>query len=387
VAGKPFQVLLCGLICIPAVVSCAAKRPTPSLGPAFRMQPLQGGSVLLAPSVPETQATDVPLTLTVDWNNGVSSESNACKVSEGAFRIEPDPHTSKLHIVLPSPDAWISALENSSKSEGNDAMASFYSFLEDLDRSQRASCFAPNGIRYRDYILQSIPMRPSETLFNAYGYELGRGGVDLKPGLRLKVERAYFRPGEQSISNYLGVSRVSFDVQTTPEGTLQFHQAGAIEYSPESLEGADRMGVRDLSLTAIEGQEYYRLLFYTYVVPTENAVSAAIIGANDPGRLDELEQTMRLNPGGHCGGLNAERRDCFGFEGFVTVSVQIGVEINGQLQFVDWRTKVKGVVPTKAVKSLRIQRQFMNSLYDVRFNPRDASILQLTLVGGDRLSW
>ena len=80
--------------------------------------------MLLAPSGPETQATDAPLTLTVDGNDGVSSESSTRKVSEGAFRVEPDPHTSKLHIVLPSADAWTSALENPSKSEGSDGMAS-----------------------------------------------------------------------------------------------------------------------------------------------------------------------------------------------------------------------------------------------------------------------
>ena len=48
---------------------------------------------------------------------------------------------------------------------------------------------------------------------------------------------------------------------------------------------------------------------------------------------------------------------------------------------------MKAVVPPKSLKSLKIQRPFANSYYDVTFNRSDKNILDLTLVGADRLTW
>ena len=48
---------------------------------------------------------------------------------------------------------------------------------------------------------------------------------------------------------------------------------------------------------------------------------------------------------------------------------------------------MEAVVPAKAQKSFKLQRQFVGSYYDLKFNQRDDNILDLTLVGGDRLSW
>ena len=94
-------------------------------------------------------------------------------------------------------------------------MEEFLSFIADLDRLQLQGCFASNTPSIRDYMLQNIPMKPSGSLFNAYGYQIDRSGLDLKPGLRLKIERAYFSaaaPGEEAHEekNYIGVSSSFF---------------------------------------------------------------------------------------------------------------------------------------------------------------------------------
>jgi hypothetical protein len=71
----------------------------------------------------------------------------------------------------------------------------------------------------------------------------------------------------------------------------------------------------------------------------------------------------------------------------VTVTSQIRVELNGKSKLIDWGTRIKDLLPKDSLGSLKIQRKFMNSYRDVRFNPADLSILSLALVGGDRLSW
>lgn len=236
-------------------------------------------------------------------------------------------------------------------------------------------------------------MRPSESLFNVYGYLLERGGLDLKTGLRVKIERAYFRPaanGEEQhgVKNYLGVSSSNFDVEQVGSGKLRFQQVGDMKYSPETLLTSGGEGNRDLGLRELPEQTHYRLLFYTYLVPEEQDISAAIIGANSAAQLDEWEREIRTHPTKGCEtDTLAKGGNCFEFKGFVTVSVQIAVQLNGKLQFVDWGTKVASVLPKDAPKSLRIQRKFMGSYYDVRFDPSNSDILSLALVDGDRLTW
>ena len=96
---------------------------------------------------------------------------------------------------------------------------------------------------------------------------------------------------------------------------------------------------------------------------------------------------MRADAGASCAASTREDVDCLEFRGFVTVSVQIQVELNGKSQFVDWSTDVGRVVPHNSLKSLNIQRRFDNSYFPIQFNRANEDILNLTLVGGDRLAW
>jgi hypothetical protein len=84
---------------------------------------------------------------------------------------------------------------------------------------------------------------------------------------------------------------------------------------------------------------------------------------------------------------NHKARPILEFRGFVTVTVQIPIELNEQPKFVDWSTEVKDVVPANFPESFQIQRRFSNSYFPVQYKQGDDSILGLTLVGGDRITW
>ena len=74
---------------------------------------------------------------------------------------------------------------------------------------------------------------------------------------------------------------------------------------------------------------------------------------------------------------------------FVTLTPQVKVELNGKTKFVDLGTKIKDLLSRSqadALKSLRIQRRFLDSYYDLHFDPADLNVLSLTLVAGDRVS-
>lgn len=382
-------------LCVSAIlVGCAPRRPISSGPASFRLQSLKTGSVLFAPTIPESQAINAPIALMIDGGSSLPSRPTACTAEKGPFRLSlTSDSRAAFQIVLPTPERWLSDLQNGSQANDGDIMETFYSFLADLDRSQLLECFASTNSPIRDYMLQSVPMRPSESLFNAYGYLLERGGLDLKAGLRIKIQRAYFRPaadGEEqhTVKNYLGVSTSNFDVEQASGGKIRFQQVGDIQYSPETFAKNGEEERRDQDLRELPERSHYRLLFYTYIVPKEQDISAAILGAGNAAQLDELERGLRIHLAEGCQTTaEAKSGDCFEFKGFVTVSAQIKVQLNGKSQFVDWGTNLNSVLPKNALKSLRIQRQFMGSYYEVRFNPSNSDVLLLALVGGDRLTW
>jgi hypothetical protein len=301
-----------------------------------------------------------------------------------------------VEIVLPSPERWLSDLEGQTEPVSGEEVKALDAILADVERLQQVGCFAETAISVRDFILQSIPMRPNESFYNAYGYRIGRSGMDLKPGIRLKIERAYLRSSapvekQYEAQNFLGLSTAYFDVEFASDKKIRFQQVGNTRYSPASLAQLDTEGSRDLELKSLPLEPSYRLYFYTYFVPEKHKRSAVIIGGKSATELDELDHQLREMPEKGCKNTAASELTCIEFNGFVALSSQIKVELNGKTRFLEWGAKVKDVLnrnlEVKALKSLRIQRQYMNTYYDVRFDPRDSNVLSLWLVGGDRLTW
>ena len=75
---------------------------------------------------------------------------------------------------------------------------------------------------------------------------------------------------------------------------------------------------------------------------------------------------------------------------FRSLTPQVKVELNGKTKFIDSGTRIKDLLsPSQAdvLKSLKIQRQFLNSYYDLQFDPADPNVLSLALVARDRVTW
>jgi hypothetical protein len=391
---KANQTVLSGFLCaVVILVGCSAKKPITSTAAPFRLESLNGDSLLLTPAIPEGHSNNAAVTLTLNSSMRPAAGTK-CSAERGPFRLEQGKNgPDSIQITLPAPERWLSDLEGREEPDGSEDVEALYAILADLDQLQQKGCFADTEAPIRDLILQSLPMRPSESLFNAYGYRPERGALDLKPGMRLKIERAYFRTAEageeeHAAKNFLGVSTIYFAVALSSNSKTRFQQVGKIRYSPASLDRKVRDGSRDLGLNSVPEELHYRLLFYTYLVPKERVLSAVIIGASNASQLDGLDQQLRTLPDAGCKRATATSGvACFEFNGFVTLTSQINVELNGKLKFIDWGARIKDVLSQNSLTSLRIQRRYMNSYYDVRFDPADSNVFSLALVGGDRLSW
>jgi hypothetical protein len=387
-------ILFCGM----AHAGCSARKPIASNAASFRLEAFHNDSLLLSPAIPEGQSMSASIRLTLSGRVR-SSVNPECSVNRGAFRVDPGTsYPPSIDIYLPAPDRWLSDLEGKIEPDGSAEVEALDAFLLDVDGLQQAGCFPDTSVSIRDFILQNIPMRPQESYYNAYGYRSGRSGLDLKPGIRLKIERAYFRPAmagedEYDAKTFLGLSTVYFDAELSNDKKTDFRQVGDIQYSPATLNHTAAEGRQDLALARLPPEFRYRLFFYSYLVAEKQRRSAAIIGSSNVGKLDELDQELRANPKEDC--KNAEASGgvaCFTFDGFVTLSSQISVELNGKPKFIEWGVRVKDVLPrtlnARGLKSLRIERRFAaDRYYDVQFDRSQSTVLSLVLVGGDRVTW
>jgi hypothetical protein len=381
------------ILCVALLLAgCSAHKRLASRLPPFRLESAGADSVLLTPAIPQDYSADGAVKVTIKSSSARVSRSTNCSIERGPFRIEqPRSKPDSVQITLPPIKRWLSDVAGQTDSSSVDSVEALYATLADVDQLRQKGCFTDTSIR--DFILQSLPMRPSESLFNAYGYRVGRGGLDLKPDMRLKIERAYFRAAkngeeEHSTKNLIGVSTIYMDVKLASDNRIQFRRAGKARYSPASLARDAKDDHRDLALVDLPRNFHDRLLFYTYLVPKEHALSAAVIGAGSSGQLDQLDRELHTQTEKGCANAAAVRgASCFGFDGFVTLSAQIKVELNGERKFIDWGARIKDIVPANSVKSLRIQRQYMDAYYDVHFDSADSNVLSLALVGGDRLTW
>src|SRR6266566_9356541 len=376
------------------LAGCSVRKPIAPPYAPFRLESVRGDSVLLTPPIPEGKNECALVKLTLKSSPAPSGVH--CSAERGHFRVEQannDP--SSVHITLPALATWLGDLEGGFGSDGKDEIAALFALLGDLDKLQEAGCFPDTKLSIRDFILQSLPMKPTDSLFNYYGYLADRSGLDLTPGMRLKIERAYFQPAEvgeeeHSAKLFLGLSTAYFNLQLASNGKIRFHQKGTARYTPASLTHQLQEGTSDLGVSSIPPERHFRLLFNTYFVPEKHRRSTAIIGATYTSQLDQLDKELRAHPDEDCKNAAATYGAiCFGFPGFVTLTPQVKVELNGKTRFVDLGTKIKELLSRSqadALKSLRIQRLFLDSYYDLHFDPADLNVLSLTLVAGDRVS-
>jgi hypothetical protein len=391
---KPDKSFIAGVLCVVILLTgCAARKPIESIAAPFRLETLNHDAVLFPPTVPEHQASDAAFLATLPIRVANSALRADCSAERGPFRLEQAKNDPNLmQITLPAPEKWLGGTRGEAEQDGIDTVQSLYAVLADLDQLQQKGCFEESA-SIREFILQSLPMKPTESLFYSYGYRAGRSSVDLKPGMRLKIERAYFQGAEaadeeHTTENSIGVGAVTYDVEQGSDARIRFRQIGNVRYSPRSLSQTIQNGNSDLSLSGLPQESHYRLLLYTILVAKEHKLSAAILGADKASELDGLDEELRKHPDAACKyAATAPSVACMEFDRFVALTPQIKVELNGKMMFLDWGTRIRDVLPKDSFKALRIQRRFMNSYSDVHFDPGDSNLLALPLVSGDRLTW
>jgi hypothetical protein len=336
---------LCAVLC----GACAARRPIAT----YRLVPVAGQSLLLPPGINLAATINTPLK--------VSFRAPKCKVEGAGFS------SSGSTVSFPSPASMLA--------EGN-LPAEFDLFLTQMERC--------TGSPNRTVVLsESAPTPPAQTLAYLYNYRPREGIVDLEPGARITIVRARFKPDAEArkdytLANYTGTNTTIYDI-TRGHGELSFRLAQT---------DADRTHPDTLLETRSRRLPYYRLFLWSQSVPKNLQRPAMLIGADSRARLTELTQTITSAPENGCAPLsNVHGAECFEFTGRVTMSVQIGISLNGKTEHVPLGATLRSVLGARNLSEVRVKRFFGGKPTVIEMLAGNPAAMDLALAGGDQVSW
>ena len=240
----------------------------------------------------------------------------------------------------------------------------------------------------REGIAQRLSPPADENLY--FYYSFGRGGfVDLREGMRLRIERVIRgtgREGSQEYASTSKISEISYNVVRDGKGFLSLSK---IKNGIEPRQPAPEwQTLPELTLASrLPSTLFLRVFLQNVTVLRDLKTPAALIGADSLTTLDAATSALLRRSGTPCGSVNNILKTCVAFDGQVTVSPMVGIYVNGQRTFVPMGTSLASLLsesrpkaPTIVSRSVRIRRLFDTRYVDVRFVPSKVTMQQLFLV-------
>lgn len=391
--GLPLMLLVISL------AACRTAKPLATVPSSYRIVASEDDHLLLPPPVPAKYAASD--TVSLPLNVTPRRHKASCTAEGRFFRLAASPDKRSLLLTLPSLKTWQETLLASQSGAASDAfLAEIGGFFDRLRALERNGCL-PTGtaLPIRDLVLASLPMRPNQGLFANYGYWAGKGVMDLRAGLRLEVERAYYRDtainaAAKSLANYIGTSDATYEIDEKQGRAIQFRLNG-IAFKPQELQKRRDRGIPDFTLARQAGSApFYRLLLAADFVPDRIKRSALLVGAATIEQINAVTAAFQARHGLGCSDLTQTASViCVEFDGEVTVSPEVRVLVNGQTRYLTWGSTIRRLLSEQnddaaaRLKTLRVERLFDSQYSAIRFAPGDEGILELALVGGDRVSW
>ena len=384
-----FRFMLMGLLLL---ASCSRRARVLLPGTQYRIANLGDHGLTLPPPVANL-STDKALTLNFAVALGPSKKD--CVESNDLFSIRIDRKSRQLALTMPSLIAWQSILPQWEQPDNREIEQKIEAILNAPETLESRGCLSiGSAIQLRQILRDAIPMRPGFDLYTAYGYRAGGLGLDLKPGVRLKVQRAHFNSplpvnGRRSILDLIGTSTVYYECRLDRRDRIAFTKP-SVEYDSDKVKEALAKGWEDTSFARLaRPQPVYRLFFLTSFLKKGVRRSALVLGAPSVARMQAMERQIAANPAIGCEELGGG--SCISFDGDVSVSAEVQVTINGHPTYLDWGSNVRTVLrKLRAEKAtdLHLRRAFQGKLVPVDIDPKVEGALESTsLVAGDELSW
>jgi len=374
------------------LANCARHPRVVPPGTEFKIVHVQNHGLILPPPV-----SDLPRTEPFSFKFPVAlgAAKKPCLETNDLFNIHVDRKSRQLAITLPSLSIWQSILplwEQPDQAETHQKIAAILNAPLQLENQ---GCLSPaSAVNLRQILRDAIPTRPGLDLDPSYGSNSAGLGLELKFGVRLKVQRAHFKgpppaDGKRTITDLAGISTVYYECQLDSRERIAFGKP-TLQFDSEALKARLAKGWEDTQFARQARPEpIYRLFLLTSFVKKGLKRSALVLGAAGVTQMQSLDRQIAANPAVGCDELKGAA--CVSFEGDVTVSSEIRVTINGAPAYLDWGTSVRSAMrkfQAEKATGIKLRRAFHGKLLPVVADPKvEGSLENTALVAGDELSW
>lgn len=334
----------------------------------------------------------IPITLSINGISHAQPEQN-CSIHGRWFSFYHSITGKDVRWFAntPSADAW-------AESGGSvDMGAEWETFLRELAILQDKGCFASADAAtwIKTQIAERMPLPADSALL--YRYSFGPGGyVDLAPGMQLQIERVLLLSdagGQQGNAKSQGPLTTTYNLVRSSDNGVQLKLIRGGEKDPR-LNGFSMKWPDRILAINFKTSTWLRLMLQSVVISGDIKRPAILLGGSDLARLNAATDELVSDPRASCNNIRVPQVFCTEFNGSVAVSPKVGIVVNHRRVYVPVGSKLWSVLPRMSnsskstmLKSLRVQRKFANGYVDVRFDDNVEHISQLTLVGGDKISW
>jgi hypothetical protein len=233
---------------------------------------------------------------------------------------------------------------------------------------------APNYLlRYPDSHEAPFP----EVLRIYNGFEPGRGWMDLRPDMELRIEDAYYRPGmpRRGLDGFLGTEVARYKVRS--RGGLELLSLQSMKDRPP-----EQLPVQELIAPVQRRRRYYR--FYYEILFRRSGASrgSVLLGSSNSEDLGRLGARLVAEPDSVC---NEGSTNCTVFPEACSVSIEMEIVVNGSLQNVLWGSVLSSVAGE--ARHIELLRRSNGRLTPVKLDAQDAKAVGLPLLPGDHVNW
>ncbi len=216
----------------------------------------------------------------------------------------------------------------------------------------------------------------SEILRSYNGFEPGREWMDLRPGMELRIENAYYRPGmpRRGLSGFLGTEIARYKVRS--RGGLQLLSVQSMKDRPSEQPAVQQL-IRPVEMHYHCYRFYYEILFRS-----GNTRGSVLLSANAKNDINRISTELVSDPDSVCG---ERSRNCTVFPEACSVSIEMEIVVNGTPRNVIWRSLLSNVVDHP--HHLELSRIYNGRLVPVKFDAHDDNALRLPLLPGDHVKW
>jgi len=230
-----------------------------------------------------------------------------------------------------------------------------------------------------EYRLQSPDSRetPFSNVLNQFA-PLSSTWVELRPGMELRIEMAYYRAGstERGFADFLGTSTAHYQVR--PNGTMRLVSMQSVLKERPS----DQPSIETLISPSQARHRFHRFFYEILLNRKAELRGAVVLGAPSTAELDRLGTQLVADPVALC---DAHPRQCAVFPETCTVSLEIEIVVNGEPRTVLWGSSLSSITPRP--RQLELMRLDRGRLAPIELEPADPSALRLPLLPGDNIRW